>query len=75
MRNVKNTYLISINVTNKQKEMYYHEYVPELLDSLQDLSETRVNKLNTIWSLAAQIETQTLTRSTEYLKHLSSTLR
>ena len=32
MRNVKNTYLISINVTNKQKEMYYHEYVPELLD-------------------------------------------
>ncbi|RAR04985.1 FCH-domain-containing protein [Stemphylium lycopersici] len=69
MRN--NTYLISINVTNKQKEMYYHEYVPELLDSLQDLSETRVNKLNTIWSLAAQIETQTLTRSTEYMKHLA----
>jgi hypothetical protein len=28
----KNTYIISINVTNKQKEMYYHEYVPELLD-------------------------------------------
>lgn len=72
MRNVKNTYIISINVTNKQKEMYYHEYVPELLDSLQDLSETRVNKLNSIWSLAASIETQTLTRSTEYMKHLSS---
>lgn len=29
---MQNTYLISINVTNKQKEMYYHEYVPELLD-------------------------------------------
>ncbi|RMZ70698.1 actin polymerization [Pyrenophora seminiperda CCB06] len=72
MRNVKNTYLISINVTNKQKEMYYHEYVPELLDSLQDLSETRVNKLNTIWSLAAEIETQTLMRSTDYLKHLTA---
>lgn len=72
MRNVKNTYLITINVTNKQKDMYYHEYVPELLDSMQDLSETRVNKLNTIWSLAASIETQTLTRSTEYLQHLSA---
>ncbi|KAF1849400.1 FCH-domain-containing protein [Cucurbitaria berberidis CBS 394.84] len=72
MRNVKNTYIISINVTNKQKEMYYHEYVPELLDSLQDLSETRVNKLNSIWSLAAQIETDTLTRSTDYMKHLSA---
>ncbi|KAF1951212.1 FCH-domain-containing protein [Byssothecium circinans] len=34
MRNVKNTYIIAINVTNKQKEMYYHEYVPELLDAL-----------------------------------------
>lgn len=72
MRNVKNTYIIAINVTNKQKEMYYHEYVPEVLDSLQDLSETRVTKLNSIWALAAQIETQTLTRSTDLLKHLSA---
>ncbi|KAF2502351.1 hypothetical protein BU16DRAFT_545742 [Lophium mytilinum] len=71
MRNVKNTYVITINVTNKQKEMYYHEYVPELLDSLQDLSETRVAKLNTIWSTAAQIETSTLTRSTRLVEHLS----
>ena len=28
----QNTYLISINVTNKLKEKYYYEYVPELLD-------------------------------------------
>jgi len=28
----QSTYLIAINVTNKQKERYYHEYVPELLD-------------------------------------------
>jgi hypothetical protein len=40
--------------------------------SLQDLSETRVNKLNTLWSLAASIETQTLTRSTKYMEHLSA---
>jgi hypothetical protein len=43
-----------------------------ILQSLQDLSETRVNKLNSIWSLAAHIETQTLSRSTEYMKHLSA---
>ncbi|KAK5172464.1 hypothetical protein LTR04_003962 [Oleoguttula sp. CCFEE 6159] len=72
MRNVKNTYLININVTNKQKERYYHEYVPDLLDSLQDLSETRVSQLNSIWLQAAQIETSTLARSTDYLNHLSS---
>ncbi|KKA18554.1 Actin polymerization protein Bzz1 [Rasamsonia emersonii CBS 393.64] len=32
MNNVKNTYIISINVANKLREQYYHEYVPELLD-------------------------------------------
>lgn len=69
---MQNTYLITINVTNKQKERYYHEYVPDLLDSLQDLNETRVSKLNSIWSLAATIETQTLAQSTEYLNHLSA---
>jgi len=72
MLNVKNTYLITINVTNKQKERYYHEYIPDLLDSFQDLSETRVTKLNALWTQAASLETQTLTRSTELLNHLTS---
>lgn len=63
MNNVKNTYLIAINVTNKQKERYYHEYVPELMDSLQDLSEFRTLKLNALWSLAAQLEAGMLQRS------------
>lgn len=72
MRNTKNTYLIAINVTNKQKERYYHEYVPDVLDSLQDLSETRVAKLNSLWLTAASLETQTLSRSTELLNHLST---
>ncbi|TKX18127.1 BZZ1-like protein [Elsinoe australis] len=72
MRNVKNTYLITINVTNKQKERYYDEYIPDLLDSLQDLSETRVSKLNTIWLQAASIEHQTLSQSTKLMDHLSS---
>ena len=72
MHNVKNTYLIGINVTNKLKECYYHEYVPELLDSLQDLSEVRVSKLNSLWSLASALETSTLQRGVDQMKHLSS---
>jgi formin-binding protein 1 len=28
----QNTYLIGINVANKLKEQFYHEYVPEVLD-------------------------------------------
>lgn len=71
MHNQKNTYLISINVTNKLKDRYYHEYVPELLDSLQDLSETRVAKLNSVWSLASHLETAAMQRSKEHLDRLS----
>ena len=72
MRNVKNTYLISINVTNKQKERYYHEYVPELLDSLQGLNEARISTLNHLWSTAATLETNTMNNSVKLLQHLSS---
>ena len=72
MHNVKNTYLIGIHVTNKLKECYYHEYVPELLDSLQDLAEVRVAKLNSIWTLAAALETNTLQRGVEQMNHLSA---
>ncbi|KAL3422606.1 actin polymerization protein [Phlyctema vagabunda] len=72
MHNVKNSYLISIRVTNKQKEKYYHEYTPDLLDSLQDLSESRTVKLNSIWSLAAELETGMLKRSTEFVDHLAT---
>lgn len=72
MHNVKNTYLIGINVTNKLKEQYYSEYIPELLDSLQDLSETRTTKLNAIWGLAAALEAASLKRSTDHVNHLST---
>ncbi|KAF2670014.1 FCH-domain-containing protein [Microthyrium microscopicum] len=72
MHNVKNTYIISINVTNKQKEMYYGHYVPDLLSSLQDLNESRVDKLNAYWLLAAKIEKDTLKRSIEYMDHVTA---
>lgn len=56
MNNMKNSYLIAINITNKQKDMYYHEYLPELMNSLQDLNESRVLKLNGVWTTASQLE-------------------
>ena len=69
--NVKNTYLIAINVTNKLKERYYHEYVPELLDSLQDLAEFRTLRLNALWTTAAGLETAMLQNSQGLLEHLT----
>ncbi|KAK0616075.1 hypothetical protein B0T17DRAFT_592694 [Bombardia bombarda] len=71
MNNAKNTYLIAINVTNKQKEKYYHEYLPEVMDSLQDLSEFRTLKLNALWSQAAQLEVGMLQESLGQVDHLS----
>ena len=56
MNNAKNSYLIAINVTNKLKERYYHEYVPEVMDSLQDLSEFKTIKLNNLWGVATELE-------------------
>jgi hypothetical protein len=71
MNNVKNTYLISINVTNKQKEKYYYEYLPEVMDSLQDLSEFRTCKLNGLWTLASQLEATMLQQSSGQVDRLS----
>ncbi|KAI0879141.1 hypothetical protein GGS24DRAFT_486837 [Hypoxylon argillaceum] len=71
MNNMKNTYLIAINVTNKQKEKYYHEFIPEVMDGLQDLSEFRTIKLNSIWTTAASLETAMLTQSNTMIDHLS----
>ena len=70
MNNAKNMYLITINVTNKQKEMYYHDYVPEVMDSLQDLSEFRTLKLNGLWTTASRIEENMLQQSREMMQTL-----
>ena len=70
MNNAKNMYLITINVTNKQKEMYYHDYVPEVMDSLQDLSEFRTLKLNGLWTAASRVEENMLQQSREMMQNL-----
>ncbi|KAK3988294.1 hypothetical protein QBC44DRAFT_329494 [Cladorrhinum sp. PSN332] len=71
MNNVKNSYIIAINVTSKQKEKYYHEYLPEVMDSLQDLSEFRTMKLNSLWTLAAQLESAMLQQSVGQIERLT----
>ncbi|KZZ91623.1 Src-domain containing protein [Ascosphaera apis ARSEF 7405] len=65
MNNMKNTYLIAINVTNKLKERYYNEYLPEVIDGLQVLNESRVSALNGYWTLAMKLEKTTLEKNTE----------
>jgi hypothetical protein len=70
MNNAKNSYLIAVNVTNKQKEKYYHDYVPEVMDSLQDLSEFRTLRLNGLWVVASKLEGAMLRDSSGMMDHL-----
>lgn len=54
----------------RQKESLW--FCTKFLQSLQDLSETRINQLNSIWSHAVKLENDTLVRSADHMKYLSS---
>lgn len=62
MNIAKNDYLISISVANRLKDKFYYQDIPELLDGLQDLNQTKVAKLNTIWLSTSVIERESLTK-------------
>lgn len=68
LNNAKNSYLISVNVANRHKEHFYHETLPDLMNSMQDLSETRTEKLNVIWEKASEMELNCLQKSIEHGK-------
>ncbi|TGZ85498.1 FCH-domain-containing protein [Ascodesmis nigricans] len=57
MNNIKNSYLLQVNVANHHKKRYFYEDLPEVINSLQDLNETRVTRLNALWTLSSQLET------------------
>ncbi|KAI5296125.1 hypothetical protein KEM52_005535 [Ascosphaera acerosa] len=70
MNNMKNTYLIQINVTNRLKERYYNEYVPEVVDGLQQLNEIRVAATNDFWLKAMGLERDMLQKQSEQVAHV-----
>jgi len=72
MHNIKNTYIIAINVTNAQKEKYYHSDIPDILTSLQDMNEMRVEHMNALWALSCSLSSATHTKCIEHYNTLSS---
>ncbi|KAK9479830.1 hypothetical protein V1514DRAFT_327490 [Lipomyces japonicus] len=74
MNNAKNSYLIAINVTNRLKDKYYFQDIPSLLDSMQDLNEARVRKLNSLWSQASSLEQACIQRCKEHLDAASGAI-
>jgi len=69
--NAKNTYLVKIAVANRHKAKFYHQDIPLLLNSLQDLSEMRTHKLNLLWTHASTLEQTCCSRSTGILQHMT----
>ncbi|KAM3162781.1 Protein BZZ1 [Lachancea thermotolerans] len=56
MNIAKNHYLITISQANRIKDKYYFQDVPEVLDLLQDLHESRTRVMNSIWISAGAVE-------------------
>ncbi|CAG98850.1 Bzz1p [Kluyveromyces lactis] len=52
----KNDYLTKINQANRVKDKYFFQDVPEILDILQDINESRAAMLNIIWNKAGVLE-------------------
>lgn len=56
MNVAKNRYLVKINVANRLKDKYYYQDLPELLDTLQAVNESRVSRVNFILKNADDLE-------------------
>lgn len=70
----KNEYLIKINISNRLKDKYYYQDIPELLDYLQDLNESRVALLNKILKNASIVERNSNDHVKELLNNIDSTI-
>lgn len=69
----KNNYLIKISVANSLKDKYYFQDLPEVLDYLQDLNETRVGILNKLIKNACIFERSSNDKVKEILSAIDVT--
>ena len=69
----KNPYLISISIPNSLKDKYFLLDVPEVVDYLQDLNETRVTLVNKILKNACIIERNSNDKVKEILHAIDAT--
>ncbi|KAG5439786.1 hypothetical protein PCANB_000068 [Pneumocystis canis] len=70
MNNAKNNYIIAIHVANAHKNKYFFSDIPDILDSMQDVNELRIQSMNCIWTTAAKLEITTFNRCKDHLINL-----
>lgn len=71
MNEAKNVYLIKINIANRIKDKYYHDDVPELLDGMQQVNESRVAVLNAFNTMATNLEKSCIKRCSDSLDKIT----
>lgn len=70
----KNDYIIKLAVSNRLKDKYYYQDVPEILDYLQELNECRVELVNKLLKNAGIIERNSLDRVKNHLHTIDNTI-
>ncbi|EMR11606.1 hypothetical protein PNEG_00047 [Pneumocystis murina B123] len=70
MNNAKNNYIIAIHVANAHKNKYFFSDIPDILDSMQDINELRIQSMNSIWTTAAHLEISTFSKCKNHLNDL-----
>ncbi|KAG5519677.1 hypothetical protein PMAC_001833 [Pneumocystis sp. 'macacae'] len=70
MNNAKNNYIIAIHVANAHKNKYFFSDIPDILDSMQDINELRIQSMNFIWTIAANLEITMFNRCKEHLTNI-----
>jgi uncharacterized protein YgiM (DUF1202 family) len=70
----KNDYIIQLSIANRLKDKYYYQDLPEILDYLQELNESRVGILNKLLKNANIIERNSSDRIKEKLHLIDTTI-
>lgn len=75
MNRAKNHYLIAINVSNRIKDKFYHDDLPQLLDDFQLVNEARVAETNKLLTSGIQAELNLLKKLDESLQSAQSSVK
>lgn len=75
MYRAKNNYLVSINVSNRIKDKFYHDDLPQLLDDFQLVNEARVAETNKLLTLGIQSELGLLKQLEQSLQGAQSAVK
>ncbi|EEB09283.2 diacylglycerol binding protein Bzz1 [Schizosaccharomyces japonicus yFS275] len=56
MNNKKNGYVLTITEFNAHTKLYFSKLLPDVVDSLQQVNEFRVQKMNSLWKHSLHLE-------------------